>query len=466
MYQLLVGITSQTYSLERQTEDAITPKSEAPAEIEQDFNFLEIKAQNRLLNNWEILQKEVVLRSFPEIIFPDLCSLCNLRCLSCSFHGPQKILSLPEFVLDENDYERLKEVLPYAYNVGIFGSGEPLLSPWIARVLHDGTRYRCLIDLATNGSLLHSFDRMRFDESLLRLVISLDAASPETLRRLRPGAILTKIIRGIQEVKSRYPRLAMGLNCIVSRGNVDELFKIINLAARLKLDFVTFNPLMALPDSDFSDILALRPADLPLFHEQVRRIRKKTVARSVTVSFGAIAASTHVEDYVPLHKSKVFKELSALEKRRSEACNEGLVTKLAEIEENLEAIFREMLPFFTEEISQFEQHAAPLLNDPQRELARLTARVDEYAESLEVIRQSDKINIPYCLAPFKASVLVVNGEVRPCCLLVHNVANGTERAFVEIWNGPLYQKLRYSMFDTTTLFRNAVSAKSAPFRLC
>jgi len=401
-------------------------------------DYAELKALNRTLNSYEILLGRERLESFPAVLFPDISGRCNCKCKTCSFHGPQQILPEIALAMTPEEYGYIARLLPYAKNVGVFGSGEPFLSPVLKRLAADGARYGCLMDIATNGMLLELFDTVDFDRDNFRLVISIDSADPQTLHRLRPGSDYGRIVAGIEALKKRLPQLRLGFNTVVSRANLDGLCAIAELAARLGVNSVAFNHLLALPGSEFFAILALRPSDIPALREQQRLIKEKV--RGVEITFGPEEASLHAEDGLKPDNAEMFARSDAARPCRCRITPSELVVAVRSARQGLG---KYPAPAIPESIARTTKTTATSLAEETGRLRALIAALHREFEGMP----EREIAVPYCFAPFLLTVTQSDGQARCCCLLVQNMACGTEAGPDEVWNGRAYRALRAAMFS-------------------
>ncbi len=139
-----------------------------------------------------------------------------------------------------------------ARRIMVLGGGEPLLSPAAPRILSVAKARGLEGFLTTNGT--------RLDEGMAELLVrtgwdevhvSVDGARPDTHDRLRgkPGAFV-RTVRGVCRLRrtrdawgGRLPRL--GLHCVLTRLNVDELPELVRLAAALGCERVELDALIA-----------------------------------------------------------------------------------------------------------------------------------------------------------------------------------------------------------------------------
>jgi MoaA/NifB/PqqE/SkfB family radical SAM enzyme len=190
---------------------------------------------------------------------------CNLDCPSCS-----RILR--ERTREEMSLERLRTVLdqlPRLQQVLLQGVGEPILAAHFDELLAECKRRGLFVYFHCNGTRL---DEERA-ERLLRagppdlIRFSLDGASREVFERARRGAELELFRRNVSAFVARVgrrgpPRLEAWT--VVSRLNLDELPRIVELAAELGLRQHAFQGLhrWGRPEGT-TEPVELLPEDLP-----------------------------------------------------------------------------------------------------------------------------------------------------------------------------------------------------------
>ena len=161
----------------------------------------------------------------------ELTRKCNLNCVHCragSERGPYP---------GELDTEKCLEILQQIQQVGnpivILTGGEPLLRDDIFDLAKAGTGMGLRMVMATNGTLMTPAIIAQMKESgIKRISISIDGATAEQHDAFRkvPGAF-ERAMEGIRLLNEH--GLEFQINTTVSRHNVKELEKILNLTVDL-----------------------------------------------------------------------------------------------------------------------------------------------------------------------------------------------------------------------------------------
>jgi putative metalloenzyme radical SAM/SPASM domain maturase len=183
--------------------------------------------------------------------------------------------------LASETFDGLQPALPFLETLVLTGIGEPLLHPGLEEFVacaRSAMPRRGEIGIQTNGLLL---DRRRarslVESGLSRICISLDAAAPETFRRLRRGAEVGDVEAGFANAvrarnKARRP-LDIGAEFVMQRDNLRELPHVVETAADLGADFLLVSQM--LPYSrDMAD-LAIYGGDTDVSRAFFRRWRKR-----------------------------------------------------------------------------------------------------------------------------------------------------------------------------------------------
>ncbi|MDR1608526.1 MAG: radical SAM protein [Deltaproteobacteria bacterium] len=177
---------------------------------------------------WDLASSLDYLPPFPLQVDYELKTQCNLRCPIC----PHSQGLPPSGELDKDlALSLIKEGAQEGQlALGFGGLWEPLTSPHLAELI-EVARSAGLIDamLNTNGQLLtKERSKELIKAGLTRIMISVDAATPETYRKARPGgdyALLVENILGFlavrQSLGQKLPILR--LSFCVTRYNEGEL---------------------------------------------------------------------------------------------------------------------------------------------------------------------------------------------------------------------------------------------------
>ena len=187
----------------------------------------ERKRRNRALHGEDIAEQRARFVSRPIMLQIEPTNRCNLSCSICARNYYDADRNRPGEMAPEV-LARIAPLLDDAEDVVIGGYGEPLLAAVYWDVLGACKRAGCRVETITNGTLITEDVASRLASvGLDRLVVSLDAATDETMKTLR-GTRLAPVVdnlMGLAEVKRRQKTIApeVVVNFTASRVNVDEL---------------------------------------------------------------------------------------------------------------------------------------------------------------------------------------------------------------------------------------------------
>lgn len=172
---------------------------------------------------------------------------CNLSCPSCR---TQLIIArkAEQDRLNELAERTLFPLLRTADRVRITGSGDPFASNHFRHVMGQIARWappRPVIELQTNGLLLDetAWRELGLRQRVDKILVSIDAARPETYRVLRRGGSFERLMENLAFIASlrRAGEVAyVRLDCVLQALNYAEMPEIVALACQLGFDGVKF----------------------------------------------------------------------------------------------------------------------------------------------------------------------------------------------------------------------------------
>jgi heme b synthase len=170
----------------------------------------------------------------PRLIFWELTTGCNLRCIHCRASATE--LMSPDDLSYTECCHVIDEIAEYAPLILVLSGGEPLWRRDVFDLARRARRRNLRVALATNGTLVDEAMAQRIQEAgIERVSISLDGAdrvTHDTFRGHR-GAF-ESAIRGIRCLKEL--GVSTQINTTVSRHNAHQLPEIIRLAQELGVD--------------------------------------------------------------------------------------------------------------------------------------------------------------------------------------------------------------------------------------
>jgi len=181
---------------------------------------------------------EISNRTFvlPLVIFYPT-SRCNSRCISCDWWKQTGDADL--------SLEEIDTVAASTAGLGtrlvVFSGGEPLLRPEVFDAARCFRTRGITLQLLTSGILLERFaDRVA--EQFARVCVSLDAADEALYERIRGVAALRVVERGVRALRRLVPGIPVTARSTMQRANFRELPRLIDRAAAMSLDGISFLP--------------------------------------------------------------------------------------------------------------------------------------------------------------------------------------------------------------------------------
>lgn len=336
-----------------------------------------------------------IVSYFPKDLSIETTTECNLNCVMCW----RAIGAIPD--RKHLPIEQLEQLVPYlrqAEFIQLHGNGEPLLSPAFWRALEligkDSRETKC-VSINTNGLLLNIDNIERLINSPLHNInVSLDAATPETYRRIR-GADFNTVLNNIKnfvrirdQLGAKLPLLY--LNMTLMRANIEELPRFIELVSQVKGDRAYFYHMAddlnredyswrLVRDGwtfDYQDQLPSKCA--PLANRIVRQALNRAAELGVDVETGGRRQMWLPED--------------------------------------------------------------PLSNQQVNSSANCPDCIDE-----ATIHSEECMEDSGCDAPWRWLVIYVDGTVRACCYMQQAIGDWHRETIEQIWNGKIMQEVRIAV---------------------
>jgi MoaA/NifB/PqqE/SkfB family radical SAM enzyme len=236
---------------------------------------------------WDLVNKLNLVTDFPMFLHIDLQQHCNYKCPHCNIHNQDLLLKQFDGQINvEMDFEKYKSIVDEGAehncpSIEPQGTNEPLL----IKDFHKYIKYafdKNYIDIMinSNGSpLTKRRSQELLDSGLTRLRFSLDAATPETYKKVRVGSIpLERVIKNIEnflELKEKggYKLPVTGVSMCVLRQNQHEREMFEKFWIN-KVDMVTFQAFY--PPNYEEDFTNFFPDDLSIkekFSEKTETFR-------------------------------------------------------------------------------------------------------------------------------------------------------------------------------------------------
>ncbi|MCM2356674.1 MAG: radical SAM/SPASM domain-containing protein [Geobacteraceae bacterium] len=170
------------------------------------------------------------LRAHPAKLFVETTTRCNLGCFMCVKQTAG--CGMTEGEMSPERFAALEPAFPHLEALLLNGIGEPLLNPGLEGFIRRARRSMPAtgwIGFQSNGLLLTESRALSLVEAGLdRICLSIDAASPETFRKVREGGELLAVDRAFAALaaakeRCNRPEVQVGIEFVVMRSNLGEL---------------------------------------------------------------------------------------------------------------------------------------------------------------------------------------------------------------------------------------------------
>lgn len=208
---------------------------------------------NRILNEIEISQKKVVMKSSFRGLGVVLTTKCNLQCIMCN--SCKTPWDIPGKTVDD-----IIRHMPNLQRVMWLG-GEVFLSPHFERLFDAADLSRHLHQtVVTNGLLINEHWAVKLAQANMNLTYSIDGITQETYEHIRRGARfsdLLKSVRLMHTTKNKYRslmtaerKMVMSMNFVVMKSNYRQLRDAVEFANENGFEDLTFTPVDYIQDDE------------------------------------------------------------------------------------------------------------------------------------------------------------------------------------------------------------------------
>ncbi len=199
---------------------------------------------NKKLNQKEIEQKKIILKSYPTIMEMNFTNFCNANCIFCNKEYKNKPSNLN--YLKPNTIKKLKW-LKYIQQINLnAGIGDPLTSPYFIENIKMIKKIapKSSIAFATNGINLKGKILDVCVQDVNHIHISLNAAEKKVHEKLFEAQIFDQIINNLEILcKIKPVNLTIGISIVLMKSTQNQIKPLIKLLHKLKLNTLQVNRL-------------------------------------------------------------------------------------------------------------------------------------------------------------------------------------------------------------------------------
>lgn len=203
---------------------------------------------NKILNEEEIKQRKIELRSFMRSLIVTLSSRCNINCIMCEVRRTQ--WDIPQEVIGE-----VLGLLSYIESI-IWQGGEPFLLDYFEEIFDKACKFPNLKQtIVTNGLLITEDWAQKLVNNNIELIFSIDGVTKEVYERIRVGARFDDVIRGIEIInrargKAPSKNMSLRLHAVIMKSNYRQLEAFIDFAKAYGFDAIHLISIWGNPDSE------------------------------------------------------------------------------------------------------------------------------------------------------------------------------------------------------------------------
>lgn len=178
------------------------------------------------------------LRAYPAKLFVEVTTRCNLGCFMCVKQTDG--CGMTEGDLTPETFATLEPAFPHLDALVLNGVGEPLINPHLETFIRKAKSSMPAagwIGFQSNGLLLSDSRALSLVEAGLdKICLSIDAASPETFRKVREGGEMLAIERAFKALaaakeRCNRPEVQVGIEFVLMKSNLGELPSALRWAA-------------------------------------------------------------------------------------------------------------------------------------------------------------------------------------------------------------------------------------------
>jgi MoaA/NifB/PqqE/SkfB family radical SAM enzyme len=230
-----------------------------------------------LLNFIQVKQCRRTQKSPDCVLFPVIwvTNQCNLLCQMCDQWKTKAAGELSK----KEWYGFIDAVARLKAKVIVITGGEPLLREDIYEIIKyiRGKNIGC--HLCSNGSLLNDISTVNKlgQAGLNSISVSLDSPTARIHNAIRGADCFEAAVGGIKLLKKNFPRIRVGINCLITKLNFSGLDQMIYFAQSLKVDQIKFDLVHTnlmhknKPWESFEGII-FKPEDLAGLESEIKKL--------------------------------------------------------------------------------------------------------------------------------------------------------------------------------------------------
>jgi MoaA/NifB/PqqE/SkfB family radical SAM enzyme len=206
-----------------------------------------------------------ILRYDPVVLSIQTTNRCNLSCDMCQTHSTKIPPSIYHYQggkdIDLPTFKRFIDKYKKALSVSCIGTGEPLLNKdFFAMVNYAAFKRKMHVATVSNGMVIgEKIDRI-LESGLNSIEISLNGQNAEEFHRMtgQPERYYPVIYQNIQNLITKRnegkSRMIISISFILDQQNYRNIFRMLEVAEKLKADEVSFHNFLPSPEPGFTAV--------------------------------------------------------------------------------------------------------------------------------------------------------------------------------------------------------------------
>ena len=235
---------------------------------------MKARASNIFLNEAEILEKKIILKSKPRQLVVSLTTKCNLKCVMCGLHKEYHTIS-------EECFEYIKSIIPYLERVKWQG-GEVFLYEKFEELLNECINNKVPQFIQTNGLLLNDKFLNKCLKNNIWLSFSIDAVNKQTYEQIRLGAKFNNLIEKlelIKKYKQNNKNFKYSMLMVVMSLNYKQILDAVSFAIEYGFSAISFQQYVPYVNKE----LALNRKQAEEVVEQIKILKQKSLNNSIPI---------------------------------------------------------------------------------------------------------------------------------------------------------------------------------------
>ena len=195
--------------------------------------------KNALLNEYELAEGKVFLRSYPRRLYLMITNVCNLNCIMCQQRMNKQVMYLPDRYREE-----ILGLAPFLQEI-IWQGGEVLIYSGFKDMLFKLAKYNNIKHSIVSNFQVDNDELIKLLPTLnIGLTISVDGSTKNLYEKIRKGASFERLVSNIKkfnEVRFKQKKdVPLGMHFVVMKENYQDIVHIVDFACDNKFNHIQY----------------------------------------------------------------------------------------------------------------------------------------------------------------------------------------------------------------------------------